>query len=141
MMEHRSLPSYGGHAVVLVDCKPDRLTFLNSWGKNWGNNGRFSVEDHTVLELDGYHMRFYDVYWVLADLTPMERQAHSSEIDAEVSRLAKQSSGIFDLKLRCPHCEADTPLSGFVSNADSIRRVQCVKCPRTFTPEPEYLRD
>ncbi|KAF4480420.1 hypothetical protein CGGC5_v011009 [Colletotrichum fructicola Nara gc5] len=141
MMEHRSLPSYGGHAVVLVDCKPDRLTFLNSWGKDWGTNGSFSVEDHTVLELDGCPMRFYDVYWLLADLTPMERQAHSSEIDAEVSRLAKQYPGIFDLKLRCPHCGADTPLSGFVSNADSIRRVQCVKCPRTFTPEPEYLRD
>ncbi|KAJ0382800.1 hypothetical protein COL922a_011794 [Colletotrichum nupharicola] len=141
MMKHRSLPSDGGHAVVLVDCRPNRLTFLNSWGKDWGNNGSFSIEDRTVLGLDGYHMRFYDVYWLLADLIPMERQAHSSEIDAEVSRLAKQYPGIFDLKLRCPHCEADTPLSGFVSNADSIRLVQCVECLQTYTPEPEYLRD
>ena len=53
MASHRSLPDDGGHAVVLVGCDPHSLTFLNSWGHQWGNNGSFGVENHTVLELDG----------------------------------------------------------------------------------------
>ena len=49
MEPHRSLPNGGGHAVVLTGCDPRSLTFLNSWGYQWGNNGSFSIEDHTVL--------------------------------------------------------------------------------------------
>ena len=53
MAPHRELPDDGGHAVVLHKCDPHSLTFLNSWGKQWGDKGTFSVEDHSVLELDG----------------------------------------------------------------------------------------
>ncbi|KAK2756629.1 hypothetical protein CKAH01_17137 [Colletotrichum kahawae] len=83
MAKHRSLPSKGGHAVVLTDYSPNSLTFLNSWGAQWGNDGSFSVEDHTVLELDGpskkYPVQFYDVYWLESDLATTERQAYYAD--------------------------------------------------------------
>ncbi|EFQ32890.1 uncharacterized protein GLRG_08034 [Colletotrichum graminicola M1.001] len=91
MTEDRSLPSGGGHAVVLVDCKPNCLTFLNSWGKTWGNNGSFSVEDHTVLEVDGIPMRFYDVYWLQSDLAPAELRAYNAEVDAVTASVKRNA--------------------------------------------------
>ncbi len=57
----------------MVGCSPRSLTFLNSWGGDWGDNGSFSVEDHTVLQRDGPSgptpARFYDVYWLKSELT------------------------------------------------------------------------
>ncbi|KAJ4027617.1 hypothetical protein NW753_014483 [Fusarium oxysporum] len=64
---HRRGKDGGGHAVVLTRCDPQSLTFINSWGSDWGNNGSFSVENARVLELDldnGLNIptRFYDIY-------------------------------------------------------------------------------
>ncbi len=63
MASHRSLPDYDGQAVVLISCDARSLTFLNSWGHQWGNNGSFSVEDLTVLELDGASVSFISTEW------------------------------------------------------------------------------
>ena len=38
-----------GHAVVLVEIFKDHLYFLNSYGKEWGDNGFFRVKDAKVL--------------------------------------------------------------------------------------------
>jgi hypothetical protein len=77
MASHRSLPDDGGHAVVLFKCHPHSLTLLNSWGEEWGNKGSFSIEDHTVLELDdaseATSVCFYDVYLLEEDLTAIEQ--------------------------------------------------------------------
>jgi hypothetical protein len=60
-----------GHAVVLMDILPDRLTFLNSWGDTFGDGGFFHVEDSKVL-----NMTFFDVYWTLNDLTAGEKHRY-----------------------------------------------------------------
>lgn len=78
MAEHQSAPSDGGHAVVLTDCNPASLTFLNSWGEFWGKNGSFSVENHTVLQTDGIPASFYDVFWLESGLLPTERRKYST---------------------------------------------------------------
>ncbi|KAL6399368.1 hypothetical protein AUP68_17914 [Ilyonectria robusta] len=137
---YRSEPSGGGHAVVLTSCNPDSLTFLNSWGNKWGTKGSFSVEDHTVLDLDGtsreHHVNFYDVYWLESELTATERQAYNAKVDEEVRCRAAQHPSILELEARCPHCHTNAPLANF---RGSIRQVQCPQCTRSFTPEPGHL--
>lgn len=84
MVPHCQSNPGDGHAVIMISCDPHSLTFLNSWGPVWGNSGSFSIENHTVLELEASAsengqsrpMKFYDVYWVENDLRPEERQAY-----------------------------------------------------------------
>ncbi|KAH6672528.1 hypothetical protein B0J14DRAFT_701570 [Halenospora varia] len=63
----------GGHAVVLVRCDDTSLTFMNSWGHKFANNGFFSVDKASTLEIaGGPHVRFYDVYWTTDDISAEE---------------------------------------------------------------------
>ncbi|KAJ0120058.1 Uncharacterized protein J7T55_000911 [Diaporthe amygdali] len=115
MAGHRSSPADGGHAVVLIRCEPQSLTFLNSWGKEWGDKGSFSIQDHTVLELDeeGAHMRFYDVYWEEKDLKDAEKKAFDFEVDQKLSDGTKKHPSLLDLEARCPHCNKNSPIAKF----------------------------
>jgi hypothetical protein len=46
----------GGHEYLLMgDDAKGKLTFLNSWGKNWGNGGRFHMDYATFRELLAAH--------------------------------------------------------------------------------------
>jgi len=140
MAPHRSLPSGGGHAVVLSKCDPRSLTFLNSWGHQWGKDGSFSVEDHTVLELDGTseatHVCFYDVYWLESDLTAAEQQAYNVKVDEALRARAEQHPSILELEARCPHCCNNAPIADFTG---SIRQTVCPLCHQSFEPEPGHL--
>jgi hypothetical protein len=140
MAPHRSLPDDGGHAVVLIRCDPRSLTFLNSWGRKWGNNGSFSIEDHTVLELNDIsrleHVRFYDVYWLESDLTDVERQAYAVKVDKALRARATQYPSIFELETRCPRCHANAPIADF---SGSIRQAVCPHCHKSFVPQPGHL--
>lgn len=60
-----------GHAVVLVRCNSTSLTFMNSWGTKWGDNGFFSVSRSDIL----LKARFFDVFWTLDQLEKSEIQA------------------------------------------------------------------
>ncbi|EUC26924.1 hypothetical protein COCCADRAFT_113012 [Bipolaris zeicola 26-R-13] len=66
MAPHTSLSDGVGHAVILVRCGPSCLTFLNSWGSEWGKNSTLSVENPAVLQFEGaskwYRMCFYDIF-------------------------------------------------------------------------------
>lgn len=140
MQRFRSQPDGGGHAVVLVGCDPRSLTFLNSWGNQWGNNGSFSVEDSTTLGIDASErksrMRFYDVFWVEGDLTDDERRAYQRKVDRDVRSQASKYPGIFEIESCCPLCSCNSSIVEFRGN---IRQAICPKCNRTFTPEPGHL--
>ena len=140
MAPHRSLPDGGGHAVVLIRCNPHSLTFLNSWGRQWGNNGSFSIEDHTVLELNDVskvtRVRFYDVYWLENDLTDVERQAYAVKRDNALRVRAAQHPSIFELEARCPLCHTNAPIADF---SGSIRQAVCPRCHKPFVPQPGHL--
>lgn len=99
-----SAHAHSGHAVALVSCDAGFLTFINSWGPEWGNNGLFSVEDVAVLQRDTKSGRpspvnFYDVYWLEKDLTDEEQRAyraHQKKMEQrkrELPRRGKESNG------------------------------------------------
>ena len=39
---------YYGHAVLLTGYKGDKITFLNSWGDEWWDEGYFTVEEDAI---------------------------------------------------------------------------------------------
>jgi hypothetical protein len=43
----------GGQAVVLVRCDETSLTFMNSWGCSFANNGFFTIDKASTLEITG----------------------------------------------------------------------------------------
>ena len=55
----------GGHAVVLVEIEENCLKFLNSWGKDFGDNGYFRIENENVLD----KIKFMDIFWYESDLS------------------------------------------------------------------------
>ncbi|EWY99974.1 hypothetical protein FOYG_03899 [Fusarium oxysporum NRRL 32931] len=126
----------GGHAVVLVSCSPKSLTFLNSWGGSWGDNGTFSIENPAVLGHKDVSLSFYDVYWLERDLTDAEQQAFDSQVDEELRRRAEQHESIFELEYRCPRCRDTSPLAEF---RGSVRRASCPKCQGLFEPDAGNL--
>lgn len=140
MAPYRVSPDGGGHAVVLVKCDPRSLTFLNSWGRQWGDNGSFSVEDHTVLQLNRSSgpspVNFYDVYWLESELSTQERQAYSDKADDAFRTRAEQVPGLLQFEARCPHCRTNSPVAHF---RGSIRQAVCPRCHRSFAPQPGHL--
>lgn len=82
----------GGHAVVLMNWDSQALTFQNSWGTPFADDGYFKIssvfpdirvvgEIHNGVWTHVYepalnyaNMRFYDVFWYESDLTENERK-------------------------------------------------------------------
>lgn len=140
MAPHRLLPDDGGHAVVLISCDPYLLTFLNSWGKKWGNKGSFSVKDHTVLELEGASeatsICFYDVFFLEKDLSSIEQEAYKVKVDEDLHARAEKLPSILELEARCPYCHVNSPIAHFTG---SIREAVCPRCRKSFAPQPGHL--
>ncbi|OIW32948.1 hypothetical protein CONLIGDRAFT_676771 [Coniochaeta ligniaria NRRL 30616] len=132
MTPYHSVADGGGHAVILTSCDPQSLTFLNSWGHGWGNNGSFRIEDSTVLEW----VCFHDIDWLESDLTTAEKQAYQSRVDKELRERAEKHPSILELEARCPRCRANSPIADFTG---SVRHATCPQCRRSFAPEPGHL--
>jgi hypothetical protein len=119
------LPETSGHAVVLTSYNSRCLTFMNSWGQNWGDNGFFRVENAEVLQLE-----FFDVYWTLDDLTEGEKEyydKHGSDVAAKLMRSLK---GLQEAKYTCQDCKESSLVTEF---AGTLSRVQCPKCLQKFS--------
>jgi hypothetical protein len=124
-----------GHAVVLDSCDPRSLTFLNSCDDQWGNNGSFSIEDHTVLELNSALVRFYDVYWLESDLTAAERKAYDFQVYEALRVRIVEHPSILELEARCRRWYGNAPIADFRGN---IRQAVCPRCHQSFTTEPGH---
>ena len=61
------------HSVVLTHISKNYLKFLNSWGKNWGDNGYFKVENQSVLNAE-----FIEIYWDFNDLSQQEKDNYNN---------------------------------------------------------------
>ena len=76
----------GGHAVVLIDANDSGLTFLNSWGMGFGDNGKFKIENGEVLTNadDGSKIRYFEIYYTENELTRKEKDAYKKSSFSEL---------------------------------------------------------
>ncbi|KAL4796084.1 hypothetical protein BDV19DRAFT_378339 [Aspergillus venezuelensis] len=138
---HRGLPG-NGHAVILYACDPHSLSFLNSWGNEWGRNGSFRVQSPAVLETDyeGHGivapMSFYEVYWLESELTQSERAAYDEQVDEKIRGYTASYPTLLELEATCPLCKQISIISDFTGNA---REATCPVCSVSFVPQPGNL--
>jgi hypothetical protein len=109
------------------------LTFLNSWGPDWGDHGKFRIGSGAALgHLARPGTRFYDVYFLESDLTEEEKAAWR-----EYSRQTAASKiGVFDELIQCPHCAKQG--RGPRRAAEFFGHVlvaECPVCSAHFVPE------
>jgi hypothetical protein len=128
----------GGHAVVLVRCDETSLTFMNSWGPGFANNGFFTVDKASTLEIAGQsRMQFYDVYWTIEDLSDEEKtkwKEHEAKTVSNVIGVLPKS--FHDLPVDCPHCKKTAPARNYDG---SWNKAQCRACKGVFTPTVQAL--
>ncbi|KAL3441344.1 hypothetical protein BJX65DRAFT_299836 [Aspergillus insuetus] len=138
MAVNRLPPVVGGHAVVLIGCSPNSLTLLNSWGRDWGDDGCFIVEDHTVLQTTSHDLRvkFYNVFWRECDLRASERNAYYAGVDDRLRGMGAQYASLLEVETQCPACRHIAPISDFHGD---LSRVECPQCHRSFAPQPGHL--
>lgn len=126
---HSSLTKREGHAVVLIECYPKSLKFLNSWGTKFADGGFFKVRNQSALNL-----KFYDVYWTLNDLKESEIKAFDrkkKELGEGVVRALPPS--IQNLLYECPKCHQSSSANKFTGH---LLEAKCPKCKKNFRPAP-----
>ncbi|KAF3202593.1 hypothetical protein TWF192_002484 [Orbilia oligospora] len=123
----------GGHAIVLVRCDDTSLTFMNSWGISWGNNGFFTIDKPSTLEINSASkMRFFEVYWDTGDLTEAEKEAWKQyEKDEGDKFLGDLPNGFHDLPVQCPNCLKYAKACEY---GGSWNEARCNNCQKTFQP-------
>ena len=118
--------------LVLTRCDPKCLTFMNSWGTDFADEGFFRVEDSSVLR----DMLFYDVYWEMEDLTPKEKLAFEKEGTRRGKELLQTFPSLQDLPYQCPECKR---ISKVVEYYGNMLVAECSKCHKKFVPKNEQL--
>lgn len=117
----------GGHAVVLMRCDPDCLTFMNSWGEGFADRGFFRVKDESVLN----STKFFDIYWTTNDLKPCEIEAYRTRCIEGLRELSRKFPSIRNLHFRCSKCNEYSMVGEFLGH---ILEAECPKCHQTFAP-------
>ena len=121
-----------GHAVVLIRCDPECLTFMNSYGPMWGDGGFFRVKDQSVLN----RMEFYDVYWTENDLTDGEKEAFKIESSTKAKEVMETFPSLKDLVYQCPKCNRGSKAIEYSGN---LLEAKCPKCYQAFKPTNESI--
>jgi len=66
----RGIDTDGWHAVVLLNYNKDRkYLFLNSWGEQWGDKGKFRLDTLEIFK----KYEIFDVFYTESDLTKKEK--------------------------------------------------------------------
>ena len=136
----------GGHAVVLVEIEENCLKFLNSWGKDFGDNGYFRIENENVLD----NIEFMDIFWYESDLSQEEINKYNNNylyfIQQATNYLSNKHINLKDelkKEVQCEKCGQILNLdnfdlilyqSHFENDDNDIRKlkVKCLKCNREF---------
>ena len=80
---------------MLTRCDPNSLTFMNSCGKQFADEGLFCVKDQEVLN----NTTFFDVYWTLDNLRPNEYSRNGAK---QGQQLLQIFPSIWYLPYECP---------------------------------------
>jgi hypothetical protein len=126
---HKPLTDLFGHAVVLIKCDPQSLTFMNSWGDDFADHGFFKVRNQSVLNL-----KFYDVYWTLSDLKESEKEAFNQKRRIVGEDFVRELPvNVQNLPYKCPRCRKSSPAIKFIGH---LLEATCPKCKQNFKPTP-----
>ncbi|CAD8104123.1 unnamed protein product [Paramecium primaurelia] len=118
-----------GHSVVLISYTSDYYLFINSWGKQWGDNGYFKVKDLDVLG----EMEFMEVFWNSNNLTESEKQQFKQDTGQIITKFYKDYlNSIGDIKYSCPECNKQSLINQYQGN---YQKAQCPKCNKEFHPQ------
>ena len=119
-----------GHAVVLTSYNSECLTFMNSWGDKWGDNGFFRVENAEVLGVIGHSLRLLDVCWELNDLNDEEIERYRKSDAEAAKKLIDLLKGLKSAKHACPECGQESLVTEFTG---TLSKVRCPKCSCEFS--------
>ena len=120
-------PPTSGHAVVLTSYNSQCLTFMNSWGEEWGDQGFFRVQNAEVL---GNQLEFFDVYWELDDLSEVEKEKYQKYGSKLAKRLIGLLEGLEFAEYTCPECKQTSLVTEFEG---TLSKVRCPRCSREFS--------
>ena len=104
----------GGHAVVLIRCSKDSLTFLNSWGDNWADRGLFKIASSKCLGA----MKFYDVFWRESDLFPQEKINYEKKKSESARAYVANSDTLLETDSQCPDCRQNHKIREYKGTFD-----------------------
>ena len=116
-----------GHAVVLTSYNSQSLTFMNSYGVEWANNGFFRVE---IAEVLGNQLEFFDVYWKVVELSDKEKERYRKSDSEAATKLFELLEGLKQAKYKYPECRQESLVTEFSGN---LSKVRCPKCPCEFS--------
>ena len=92
-----------GHAVILSDIdEDDNYILINSWGKDWGNNGTFKMKKECLK--DGI---FFAIYYTIDLLTEEEKESWN-KLKIKIKNLLNEMKSI-----RCPICKRSALIEKF----------------------------
>ena len=113
-----------GHAVVLTSYNSQSLTFMNSWGVGWANEGFFRVENAEVL---GNQLEFFDVYWKVDELSDKEKERYRKHGSELARKLIELLEGLDFAEYTCPktNCRRVSLVTEFTG---TLSKVRCPKC-------------
>ena len=121
------------------------MKLLNSWGRNFADNGSFRIENKNVLDLE-----FMDIFWYESDLTKEEKDKYNNYFLSFI----KQASNYFSnpnsyikeqlkKKVKCQKCNNNLSLKFFElilcqnhkeNDETDLRKlkIKCLKCKGKF---------
>ena len=100
-----------GHSVILSDIdEDDNYILINSWGKDWGNNGTFQVKKECLK-----NSAFFAIFYELKQLTDEENNAWM-RLKEDIKKSLKEMKWI-----RCPLCERRDKIENF----EFIDKLKC----------------
>ena len=104
-----------GHSVILVDIddkEDDIYMFVNSWGKKWGNEGKFKAKKECLKNLV-----FYVVYFEIS-LLKEEEQKSWDKLKDNIKNLLKEMKSI-----KCPICKRSARIDKF--DEENENKLKC----------------
>ena len=107
-----------GHVVLLTSIEEKCLKLLNSYGKNWGDEGYFRIKDEKVLK--GLKESLVEIYWKESDLSKEEINIFNNNFLPFIQQASKYLSqpninvkNDLQKEFECPKCKKKFKLDNF----------------------------